>query len=219
MTNSPQTALPIRTVTIQGCDYGWDPVQGLDPDAVVGVKGFICKKAWAYKGWAASVGLEVDDLIQEGFTGALKSARKFNPELGTKFLTYSSWYIDAAMREALGRRMVRTPDGHTQAWIGSLDAPRGTEDGDVTATYMELQEDNGPSPMELSMEAERRTLVLEALPGLDTRSCEVVLRHTGLDGRTPESLAAIAANLGISRQRASQILERVAEDLSVELAG
>ena len=219
MTKPLHSASPSRTVTIQGRDYGWDPAKGLDPDAVVGVEGFIRKKAWAYKGWAESVGLEVDDLVQEGFTGALKSASKFNPEFGTKFLTYSSWYIDAAMREALGRRIVRTPEGRTHAWVGSLDAPRGTEEGDEGATFMEVQEDKAPGPLELSMEAEQRALVLAALPALDPRSREVVLRHTGLDGRKPESLVIIAEDLGISRQRASQILERVAEDLSVELAG
>ena len=219
MPSRPQPIPPPRKVTVHGHDYGWDATTGLDSAAVVAVQGFICKKAWGYKGWAESVGLEVDDLVQEGFAGALKAAGKFNPDQGSNFLTYAGWWIDAAMRDAMGRRFIRTPEGRTHVWVGSLDASLSSNESGDGFTFLEVQEDTAPDPLEVSIEAERRALVLAALPGLDPRSREVVLRHTGLDGRTPEALAVIADDLGISRQRASQILERVAENLSMELAG
>ena len=219
MPNSPHSTPQSRLVTMNGHDYAWDPVGGLDPAVVVEVEGYICRKAWGYKGWADSVGLEVEDLIQEGFTGALKAAGKYSPDRGANFLTYASWWIDSAMREAMGRRMIRTPEGRPHLWVDSLEDPLGGEGESEGLTILAITEDKDPSPLELSLAAEQYEQVLAALPSLEARVREVVLRHTGLDGRTPEPLQKIAADLGITRQRVSQLLERATSALTLELAG
>ena len=219
MPNIPHSTPQSRLVTMNGHDYAWDPVGGLDPAVVVEVEGYICRKAWGYKGWADSVGLEVEDLIQEGFTGALKAAAKYSPDRGANFLTYASWWIDSAMREAMGRRMIRTPEGRPHVWVDSLEAPLGAEGEEGGLSILALTYDEDPGPLELSLEAEQHERLLAALPSLEPRVRDVVLRHTGLDGRTPEPLQKIAAELGISRQRVSQILERATSALMLELAG
>ena len=56
-------------------------------------------------------GVELNDLVQEGYIGLLKSIDKFNTKAGTKFLTYSSWWIKQAILQSLSEnnRHVRLP--------------------------------------------------------------------------------------------------------------
>jgi len=56
-------------------------------------------------------GMPLDDLMQEGFIGLLKAMERFDPKLGTKFLTYASWWIKQSILQSLGEhnRHIRLP--------------------------------------------------------------------------------------------------------------
>lgn len=56
-------------------------------------------------------GLELMDLITEGNIGLMTAAKKFNPAVGIRFSTYSSWWIKQAMRRAISNqsRTIRLP--------------------------------------------------------------------------------------------------------------
>lgn len=56
-------------------------------------------------------GLPLADLINEGNLGLMHAARKFDPERGTRFITYAVWWIRQAMMHALaeGGGAVRLP--------------------------------------------------------------------------------------------------------------
>lgn len=51
------------------------------------------------------------DLVQEGNMGLMSAARKFNPERGVRFSTYSSWWIKQSILRAVSwkRRSIRLP--------------------------------------------------------------------------------------------------------------
>lgn len=58
-----------------------------------------------------SQGMDLDDLVQEGYIGLLKAVDKFDPKVGTKFLTYASWWIKQSILQSLAEhnRHIRLP--------------------------------------------------------------------------------------------------------------
>ena len=54
---------------------------------------FIRQQANKIYGQSGSGCLDVDDLIQEGCFGLMEAIDRFDPERGTKFLTYAVWWI------------------------------------------------------------------------------------------------------------------------------
>ena len=60
-------------------------------------------------------GLPIGDLIQEGNTGLLEAANRFDPERNVRFSTYATWWIMAAMQEYIVRNSSIVRIGTTPA--------------------------------------------------------------------------------------------------------
>lgn len=59
----------------------------------------------------AHQGVPLADLVQEGNVALMEAGRRFDPERGTKFITYAVWWIRQAMQQAVAQlgKPVRIP--------------------------------------------------------------------------------------------------------------
>ncbi len=74
---------------------------------------FVVQVASKYQGY----GLPLADLINEGNMGLIRAAQKFDPERGTRFITYAVWWIRQAILHALAQSggAVRLPIRQAEA--------------------------------------------------------------------------------------------------------
>ncbi|HEY9309230.1 MAG TPA: sigma-70 family RNA polymerase sigma factor [Microbacterium sp.] len=96
-------------VTVDGLDLQWlarDGARAIDRMVVSNLR-LVLHIAKGYQ----NRGLELADLVQEGITGLLRAVQKFDRFHGTKFSTYSTWWIRQAITRAIADqgRTIRFP--------------------------------------------------------------------------------------------------------------
>jgi len=79
-------------------------------DLVLAIEGLVRKEARRFSRLGY---LGYDDLMQEGYIGALNAARRFEPSRRVRFPTYARWWIRANITKSIERqgRLVRIPGG------------------------------------------------------------------------------------------------------------
>jgi RNA polymerase primary sigma factor len=101
----------------------------------------------------------------------------------------------------------------------SLNDPVAGDGQEDSVELLELVPDpSAPDPRVLAEAADERELVDEAVDHLPQREREIIRRHFGFGDGRGETLEAIAADLGVARERVRQVeqhaLARLARDLS-----
>jgi len=158
---------------------------------------FVVKVAAQYRG----KGLELDDLISEGNIGLMKAAAKFDASRGTRFVNYAVVQVRQEIERALDRQNGRQSGRQPM----SVDAPmKGRSNMSLLSVLV-----NADSPM-----ADRRVYseaienaIEFALLSLSERERRVVDAFYGI-GREHETLAEIAEDMELKRERVRQIRDR-----------
>ncbi|PLY06796.1 MAG: RNA polymerase subunit sigma-70 [Desulfuromonas sp.] len=144
---------------------------------------FVVKVAQEYRNY----GLKLLDLIQEGNVGLMLAVKKFNPERGTRLITYAVWWIRAYMHNFIIRSWSLVKIGTTQAQKKlffklrqtrqALAQLTGKAEADALADQLDVREEEIE---EMSMRLAARDTSLEAqlVPGDDFS-----LKDTLVDGR------------------------------------
>lgn len=171
---------------------------------------FVVKIASQYKGH----GLSLEDLISEGNMGLMKAAAKFDAGRGVRFVNYAVAEVRRCMERAIDQQagLYKVPRDAGDAAVArqqsrplSVDAPLGHRTN--MSLLSVLVNANAPVADErVHSEAVERA-VEYALGSLDERESEVVNRFFGL-GREHETMAEIAEDLGLRRERVRQIRNR-----------
>ena len=124
------------------------------------VERFVAQQAnrWAYA-WQGRGGAEFDDLCQVGFLAMLEAVRTYDPEKGTRFITWLGVCLKAPFLAAVGYRTERQRRDPT-ATATSLEAPIESSD-DLTVGDMVAD------PLDCIAAADRRIFIEQLHAALD----------------------------------------------------
>ncbi|TSC82876.1 MAG: RNA polymerase, sigma 70 subunit, RpoD subfamily [Parcubacteria group bacterium Gr01-1014_20] len=111
-------------------------------------------------------GMTLGDLINEGNVGLMKAAKRFDPSLGFKFISYAVWWIRQAVLQALSEqsRIVRLPLNK----VGDLQKINRTK---------EMLEKDGGQPADAATIADELGMSSEDV----TRALQIAGTHLSLD--------------------------------------
>lgn len=179
-------------------------------------------------------GLPVSDLVQEGITGLLQAAMRFDPDRNVRFSTYAGWWVRAAIQDHILRNwsIVRTGTTAAQKSLffnlrrlrakiaGPSEEPLSQQARHKIATALRVRDQDVESMesrlamadrslnAEVAEEGEREWVDLLEDPGPDPEQVVTALR----DGRT--RAAWLDEALGQLNDRERIIIEerRLAED-------
>lgn len=186
-------------------------------DKLIGAnQGFVISLASQYK----HRGLEMDDLVSEGNIGMLQAARSFDASLGKSFVTYAAPFVRAAIGKAIEQQagIYRVPRDVEDATLEkrrsralSIDAPVG---GSAERSLARSIPDADALDPDQQLRKELLTKGLGTiLADLPERERHVVQRFFGL-GMESRTMAEIAAEMGLKRERVRQIRDHAVRKIT-----
>jgi RNA polymerase primary sigma factor len=164
------------------------------------------------------MGLNIDDLIQEGNRGLIEAAKRFTPDKNSKFITYAQFWIRKYLNESIVHfgRTVKLP--HNQeydiykekvkgTWEGNLsnvqlDKPIN-EEGDYTYGDLLLNE-NFQDPFDKEEQSNQLNFFLNQL---NEEEIKIIKLYYGIEETNSKSTREVANLVGIDEVRVNRILK------------
>ena len=160
---------------------------------------FIQQQANKIWGKLGSSRLDVDDLIQEGCFGLMEAISRFDPERGTKFLTYAVWWIRKFMQETIN--------------IVLADEEVSLNELDVFS----LQQVYGKSPEQIVLQAETYAELHDGLRQISARERTYLLYRYGFNDGDEHPVPEAAAHFHLTEKRAKKTEQAALDDLRHKL--
>ena len=173
---------------------------------------FAIQVARQYQG----MGLELEDLIGFANVGLFEAAERFDAERNVKFITFAVWYIRAEIQKALNdlSRTVRIPSHRTateEYGTKSISTPVGDSENAETYAHRFLAADPVKSNRE---HADMMFDIDRTLSQLKPRQEEALRRNYGLGFEYAQSMEQIGEEMGITNERARQLVRQAEIDLA-----
>lgn len=172
---------------------------------------FVASVAKNYQGR----GLSYSDLIAEGNLGLIKAMDKYDATKGIKVISYSVWWIKQTILEALEKRNsieaddLPTESNKSELFFDSDEYTSEIEESENNVIYSEESEDR-------QRQNEQKKIISIITEHLTNREKDIITKYYGLDGSEPMTLEEIGKELGITKERTRQILEKTLKKLRGE---
>ena len=176
---------------------------------------FVVSIASQYKG----KGLQMDDLVSEGNIGLMKAASRFNPDKGTRFVSYAVVHVRQQIEKAIDQQtgLYQIPKdvknemaARQQSRPMSVDAPLGHRTNRSLLSVLVNQD--APFADERIHSEAIEDAVEFALGSLDQRESRVVNAFFGIN-QEHETMAEIAEDMELKRERVRQIRDKAVRKL------
>jgi RNA polymerase sigma factor (sigma-70 family) len=155
-----------------------------------------------------------EDLVQEGYLGALQAARRFECGRDVRFATYARWWIRAQITRCLEHqgRIVRLPGGAVELRRNIRHCIAERERHGVEVDLAEVAEEVGTSLKRLNELMVYQGTVSMEHETPSGRCVKDTLTDESLD-RNPEAFAEFKSSINLSMQRLERLESRQREIL------
>lgn len=175
---------------------------------------FVVSIARQYKGR----GVAMEDLVSEGNIGLMKAAAKFDATKGVRFVNYAVVYIRQMIEKAIDQQAglyqvpkdVKEEAVRQQSMPLSVDAPLGHRTN-MSLLSVLVNQDAPLADERVHSEAIEDAIEF-ALGSLDSRESKVVNAFFGI-GQEHETMAEIAEDIDVKRERVRQIRDKAVRKL------
>ena len=177
---------------------------------------FVVSLAHHYK----NQGLGEDDLVSEGNIGMMHAAQKFDGTKGIRFVSYAAPYIKKAMEEAIKEQtaLYKLPKDEKSKFERkrthaiSIDQPIPVGSSNNFTLQHVLENENAPQADEHLNKELLNFEIQKGLNELNEREKRIIIAIYGLNG-THYTMAEIAENMGLKRERVRQIRNKALRKL------
>lgn len=164
-------------------------------------------------------GVEFDDLVSEGTLAMIMAAQKFDASRGSQFVAYAAPFIRSAMQQAIDKQssLYRIPKDQKKytprsaSKAVSVDAPLSVGN-QYTLLDILANKDIQPSDDNVAFRQMLNDLE-QCVEALDERESLVIRKFYGL-GTAHETLAEIADDMELKRERVRQIRDKALRKIS-----
>lgn len=147
-----------------------------------------------------SCGLPLEELVSAGNMGLIEAAERFDETRGNTFISYAVWWIRKYIKEVLTKET-----GFSDFAQVRLDAPRFGEDSGET--FLEGIASVNPEPVEDIQRREAAITLSIRLRRVTPREKLVLKAYFGWGSASRKTLKEVGSMLGVSEERARQIIE------------
>ena len=177
---------------------------------------FVVSLAHPYK----NQGLGEDDLVSEGNIGMMHAAQKFDGTKGIRFVSYAAPYIRKAMEEAIKEQtaLYKLPKDEKSKFERkrthaiSIDQPIPVGSSNNFTLQHVLENEDAPQADEHLNKELLNFEIQKGLNELNEREKRIIIAIYGLNG-THYTMAEIAENMGLKRERVRQIRNKALRKL------
>lgn len=164
-------------------------------------------------------GVDFEDLVSEGYMAMMQAAQKYDAQRGTQFVAYAAPFIRKAMEQAVKQHASAngmSKDSHYST--GKVAAPTLSVDAPLTTNnkYTLLDILVNKDAMTEEENAYFRMVAKDlhaAVDALDEREQTVIRKFFGI-GCAHITMAEIAEDLGLKRERVRQIRDKAVRKMS-----